>query len=205
MVFGRPASLHRVLAGRVPLLRSQPDRLGRFGTIRALRLPAVPSAALRFLRLAVPRRRLSFWSHGRQAPIDREPGPVFSRWPNARDHRAETAGSPAFLGNPVAPMPCSTTPAGGHASGRTMRPRGPRAVHDEGSRIWSFEAQSHGLGTRCLRFAEGVASPRRKTRFRLLTSSTGRARPVGFHRKVSDMHHPPFPSIAAQGQPPISA
>jgi hypothetical protein len=30
-----------------------------------------------------------------------------------------------------------------------MRRRGPRSVHDEGSRIGAFEAQSHGFGTGC--------------------------------------------------------
>ena len=37
----------------------------------------------------------------------------------------------------------------------------------------SFEAQSHGISARCLRFAGWVTPPPRKTRFRLLASSTG--------------------------------
>src|SRR3972149_5266835 len=48
-----------------------------------------------------------------------------------------------------------------------MRRRGPRCVHDEGSRIRTFEAQSHGFGTGCLRFAGRVAPTPRKTRVRL--------------------------------------
>jgi len=49
-----------------------------------------------------------------------------------------------------------------------VRRRGPRYVHGEGSRIAAFEAQSHGFGTGCLRFAGRVAPTPRKTRFRLL-------------------------------------
>ena len=49
-----------------------------------------------------------------------------------------------------------------------MRRRGPRSVHHEGSHIRTFEAQSHGFGTGCLRFAGRVTPTPRKTRFRLL-------------------------------------
>jgi hypothetical protein len=51
----------------------------------------------------------------------------------------------------------------------TVCRRGPRYVHNEGSHEnLPFEAQSHGFGTRCLRFALWVAPRGRKTRFRLL-------------------------------------
>src|SRR5215471_19324498 len=36
--------------------------------------------------------------------------------------------------------------------------------------LGSFEAQSHGLCTRCLRFALGIAPPGRQTRFPLLSA-----------------------------------
>jgi hypothetical protein len=49
-----------------------------------------------------------------------------------------------------------------------MRRCGPRDVHDEGVRVETFEAQSHGFGTHCLRFAGRVTPPPRKTRFRPL-------------------------------------
>ena len=49
----------------------------------------------------------------------------------------------------------------------TMRRRGPRSKQDEGSHEANFGAQSHGLGTGCLRFAGWIAPPPRKTRFRL--------------------------------------
>ena len=70
--------------------------------------------------------------------------------------------------------------------------------------VVSLEAQSHGLGTRCLRFAGRITPPPRKTRFRLPAKlyRTGFL-PVGFQRKVSEqisyMAHPPFPSLVAQG------
>lgn len=44
----------------------------------------------------------------------------------------------------------------------------PRSVHGEGSHHKTFEAQSHSVGTGCLRFAGRVTPPPRKTRFRLL-------------------------------------
>ncbi len=71
-------------------------------------------------------------------------------------------------GTPILLLPCSPTPAGPTHQAITMRRRGPRCVQDEGSRIRTFEAQSHGFGTGCLRFAGRVAPTPRKTRFRLL-------------------------------------
>ena len=65
-------------------------------------------------------------------------------------------------------LPCSPTPAGPAHQAITIRRRGPRNVHGEGSRMAAFEAQSHGFGTGCLRFAGRVAPTPRKTRFRLL-------------------------------------
>ena len=80
----------------------------------------------------------------------------------------ETTGSPTFLGNPRCALALLFDPGRTDASGHAMRRRGPRCVHDEGSRIRTFEAQSHGFGTGCLRFAGRVAPTPRKTRFRLL-------------------------------------
>jgi hypothetical protein len=82
-------------------------------------------------------------------------GPHCRTWSHGDD-----PGSPRFLKNPCVPTPCSSTPAGPTRQALRRRQRGPRAVHDEGSHDnHSFGAQSHGLGTRCLRFAVGVASP----------------------------------------------
>ena len=89
------------------------------------------------------------------------PGPTFVEM--------ETTGPPKFLGNPRVPMPCSQTPAGPHAPGHSVRQHGSRVVNREGtSRPVSFGAQSHGLGTRCLRFAAPVTGAPRQTRFRSL-------------------------------------
>lgn len=62
---------------------------------------------------------------------------------------------------------------------RGLRPfmthgRGPRTKPGQGlAAIADFEAQLHGFGTRCLRLVTQVALRPRKTRFRLLASSTG--------------------------------
>src|SRR5262249_40048984 len=56
-----------------------------------------------------------------------------------------------------------------------------------------FGAQSHGIGTRCLRFAGRIAPPPRKTRFRLL-SKLCRA---GFvHPQGCDERFPSFESLS---------
>ncbi len=71
-------------------------------------------------------------------------------------------------GTPIVLLPCSPTPAGPTHQALVMHRHGPRADHDEGSRIRAFGAQSHGFGTGCLRFAGRVTPTPRKTRFRLL-------------------------------------
>ena len=64
-------------------------------------------------------------------------------------------------------------------------------------RFGSFEAQSHGPHTRCLRFAGWITPPPRKTRFRLPASSAEQSASLcrvpkkGFN--VSS--YPPFPSF----------
>ena len=68
-------------------------------------------------------------------------------------------GSPRFLRNPPVPLPCSPTPAGPTRQALRRRRRGPRYVHNEGSHDhYSFGAQSHGFGTRCLRFVRCLAT-----------------------------------------------
>ena len=81
--------------------------------------------------------------------------------------RMEMTGPLTFPGNPNCAFALLYDP------GRTERTRPlrcdrycPRSNHDEGSRIANFEAQSHGLSTRCLRFVGWVTPPPRKTRFR---------------------------------------
>ena len=110
----------------------------------------------------------------------------------------ETTGSPTFLENPNCALALLFDPGRTNASGHAMRRRGPRCVHDEGSRIRTFEAQSHGFGTGCLRFAGRVAPTPRKTRFRLLAKLfragliTRRVPSKGF--TMYPTFDPPFPS-----------
>jgi len=63
---------------------------------------------------------------------------------------------PRSWGTPIVLLPCSSTPAGSTCQAVTTRRRGPRSDHHEGSRIATFEAQSHSFSTSCLRFAAWV-------------------------------------------------
>jgi len=81
-------------------------------------------------------------------------------------------GLPGSWKDPNVHMPCSATPVGPHAPGSTSStarrcclPNIPHAVGSHDNR--PFGAPSHGLHTRCLRFAVRVAPTPRKTRFRL--------------------------------------
>ena len=69
----------------------------------------------------------------------------------------ETTGSPTFLGNPHCALALLSDPGRTAHQAMAMRRRGPRYVHGEGSHKVAFEAQSHGFGTGCLRFAGRVA------------------------------------------------
>jgi hypothetical protein len=144
-----PPSLHRLLAARVPRL------LWYYGV---LRFPYALPAALRFLRATVT-SPCACVRHSNQ--VRRRPGAgSFRVWqPPAKPVIKEMAtyGRPKFLGNPCAPMPCSLTPAGPRQQATTLLRHGPRSQHDEGyPRVGNFGAQSHGLGTRCLRFVRAI-------------------------------------------------
>jgi len=106
-------------------------------------------------------------TRGRAPPHAGYPG-VGHPVPPAGNRSVETTGSPTFLGNPHCALALLFDPGRTDAAGHTMHQRGPRSVHHEGSRIRTFEAQSHGFGTGCLRFAGRVTPTPRKTRFRLL-------------------------------------
>ena len=61
-----------------------------------------------------------------------------------------------------------------------------------------FGARSHGIGTRCLRFAGRVAPPPRKTRFRLLAKlcRAGFVNPQGSNERFPSFESlPPFSSL----------
>src|SRR5438067_399286 len=97
-----PPSLHRVLSGQFPSFTSTSGRSDC--------LPPIPP---HFVAFAWRYRSL----RSRFAPVGGRAQP-----PQARDfvypvapragQRAETAGSPRFLGNPIVHMPCSSTPVG---------------------------------------------------------------------------------------------
>ena len=125
-------------------------------------------------------RRASFPSHGRYRSIAR----LFCPRKAERCHaKISWSWSPGLRpgigqwkrqdllrswGTPIVLLPCSPTPAGPTHLALVMRRRGPRCVHGEGSRTRTIEAQSHGFGTGCLRFAGRVTPTPRKTRSRLL-------------------------------------
>jgi hypothetical protein len=110
----------------------------------------------------------------------------------------EATGAPRFLEDPIVYMPCSQTPAGPRRSATTAlrcclppyaRRRLPRQLY--------FVAQSHGLHTRCLRFAGWITPPPRKTRFRLagLPFPGGTRYPLGPNERFQ-ITPPPLPGFA---------
>jgi len=79
----------------------------------------------------------------------------------------ESNGPPRFLGNSHAHMPCSLTPVELRCQAIAASPCGlPPFIERRLPRCGHFEAQSHGLYARCLRFAAPVTRSPRKTRFR---------------------------------------
>ena len=97
----------------------------------------------------------------------------------------ELSGPPEFPGNPNASMPCSPTPVGPRRRRYALRCCLPPAERRRLPHILTYEAQSHGLLTRCLRFAAQVALAPRKTRFRWLPAFPDGLGPAGFRCKVS--------------------
>ena len=161
-----------------------------------LRLPAVPPAFLRCLRSAVPPSHpvVRFWA-GRCPPF--RPG-LFGLWLPQPRFQAETTGPPRFLGDPL--WTCPALRPRRDLRTRPLRSSGAAFRNTEivGSRNQqTFEAQSRGLSTHCLRFAGWVAPPPHKTRFWLLVRlcQAGFV-PAGFQRKVSEFKSlPPFQSL----------
>ena len=106
------------------------------GTIRTLRLPAVPPDALRFLRLAVPLTdACGFATHRRQATNTCVAGHIdHPVRPHIPGFRAETTGPPTFLGNPDCAYALLSDPGRtDHTRPLSVRRLGPRSDHDEGS------------------------------------------------------------------------
>ena len=134
---------------------------GAMTSCRPSRRASFPSLGdtTRSARISPARDRAQPWA-GLLELVTRYLQPGFGQW--KRQDLLRSWGTPIVL------LPCSSTPAGPTHQAIAMRRRGPRSDHDEGSRNRTFEAQSHGFGTGCLRFAGRVAPTPRKTRFRLL-------------------------------------
>ena len=189
LITRRPASLPRVPDGA-----SSPA-----STVLSGRYDFLPSIPRRFVSFAWRYHSSARVSPGERpsAAADGSSG-VGHPVPPAGKESVETTGSPTFLGNPHCALALLFDLGRTNASGHAMRRRGPRCVHDEGSRTGTLEAQSHGFGTGCLRFAGRVTPTPRKTRFRLLaklfrTGLTARRVPTkGF--EVYPTFDPPFPS-----------
>ena len=117
------------------------------GTTRSARVSPARGRAL-------PRTVFGSWSPGTS-------GRDFGQW--KRQDLLRSWGTPIVL------LPCSPTPAGPMASGLFQCPGiAPAASTAKAPAGIAFEAQSHGFGTGCLRFAGRVTPTPRKTRFRLL-------------------------------------
>ena len=98
-----------------------------------LRLPSVPLAALRCLRLAIPPPRRIFAPFDRRRAVEGIGALVF-RAPEP-ELMVETDGSPRFPGAPRVPWPCSPTPAGPGTPGHCgVFGTAPASDKDEGSR-----------------------------------------------------------------------
>ena len=190
LITRRPASLPRVLDGA-----SSPA-----STVLSGRYDFLPPVPPRFVSFA--------WRYHSQR----------SRF--ARTRPSAAAGGSPGVGHPV-------SPAGTLVSGNdrisyvpgeprlcscpALRPRQDRRIRPlrcagaapavsttKAPALRTFEAQSHGFGTGCLRFAGRVTPPPRKTRFRLLARLfrtglvTRRVPSKGF--TMYPTSHPPFPS-----------
>ena len=190
LITRRPASLPRVLdgasspassvlSGRYDFLPSLPPHFVAFAWRYHSSARISPARGR-----ARPRAVFRSWSPGIS-------GRDFSRW--KRQDLLRSWGTPIVL------LPCSPTPAGPAASGLFRCPgTAPTASTAEAPASIAFEAQSHGFGTGCLRFAGRVAPTPRKTRFRLLAKLfragliTRRVPSKGF--TMYPTFDPPFPS-----------
>ena len=178
--------------------RGPSGRFPRFaGTIKALRLPAARPAALRCLRLAVPRSH-SFVSLPRRTSA---PPRAWSWSPgiSGRDFAEETTGSPKFLGNPDCPFALFIDP-GRTAGTRPLRCRDAASwyVNSDGSREEVFRRSiarlSDSLST--LRSAGHPATTQDSL------PAAGQALPGGLSTRrvpmkgfrVAPTSHPPFPT-----------
>lgn len=151
------------------------------GTIKALRLPAIRPAALRFLRLAVPRERARFApaavAHGRRRAWGWSPGVPVRESFHGDDRSSQVPGEPRFpFAHVLRPRPADAPLT------RAGRSRGPRSGKDEGADNEIFRGSIAWLsGWRPTYHDVGYPSPR-KARFQVLV----RLSRTGFHPQGSD-------------------
>ena len=168
----RFASLDRVLRGEFPCF---------FGTIKALRLPAVHPAALRCLRLAVPPRPLVLFAP-RRTSAPPKPGVVIPVSPAGSSLR-KRQDLPGSWGTPSVRSPCSVD------AGRTARTR-PLRCSSTAPGIRKAKAPTKGLSTLNSMAFElavyasqcGLPTPHARLASSRWSGSTGRA----FHPQGSD-------------------
>ena len=127
------ASLPSTWSGRVPCPRFR-------GTIKALRLPAALPAALRCLRLAVPRRRALRFAPTTPRRNGGGPGVLWVRRPplKRRMSRWRRQDLPSSRETPIAHSPCSSTPAGLHTPYRNGAAARPPLRERRGLPHWDF-------------------------------------------------------------------
>jgi hypothetical protein len=126
---------------RVPRVGSPLSR----GTTKALRLPAVLPAALRFLRLAVPSRALVASLPQVAERGARRPGLWSAGFPQTGITRTETTGPPRFLGGP----PCARALLFDPGEARDARPFGvPGAAAAHLNHVGLLESHFRGSTTR---------------------------------------------------------
>jgi hypothetical protein len=114
--------------------------------------------------------------------------------------RAEAAGPPRFLGNPIVHMPRSLTPVGLSRQAISALPFClPSFLQRRLPRREPFGAESHGLHTRCLRFAARVTRSDTRLASGCWPGFAGRDwLPAGSQCRVSELvtSHPPCPGFA---------
>ena len=175
------------------------------GTIKALRLPDALRAALRCLRLAVPRLHSCFVPAAAEC---RRVGPgVVHPVPPAGIHHGGDRISYVPGEPPMCLCPALRPRWDRLHQASGMLRRGPRSDHNEGSHDASFGAQSHSFSTGCLRFAAtGCPAATQDSLPAAGQALPDGLSPAGFHRKVSRcILHLILLSQAfvAQGQAPL--
>ena len=141
---------------------------------------SLPPHSVSFARRYHPLRLCSFLPHVRRRPASL--GLCELATPRQLRSGMETTGPPKFLGN-LRAYALLSDPGGTDASSHGDAPHAaPVTKKTKAARDYNvFGAQSHGLGTRCLRFARCIATEDARLASRCWPNSTGR---VWLTRKV---------------------